>query len=209
MDQVLRQGNLRAVLFLAGDFDHGRVEILPAQMGGAAVGENRQRRARAEDLQAGGQRGEPHRFARFGQAAADGGVAVLVSPLVEVMAELALRGKLIDERLLHQQILARPQFHTRDDHPVVEERVEQGVIHLRPALRRVAQDPLRPQHHLVLARADRHHLARGQFGGQPITVNLNIGRAAGADDLLPLRTPRAARQSRRSFSGRDKRKSAR
>ena len=66
-------------------------------MEGAAVGEDRQRRRRAEDLQARGQRRQPNRLARLGQAAARGAVSVFVSGLVEVMAELALRGKPIHD----------------------------------------------------------------------------------------------------------------
>ena len=107
------------------DFDRGRIE--PGRhVSRSPVGEDRQGRLRAEDLQARGQGRELHGLTRLREASPRGTEAVAVSGLVQVMAEGSGCHDFMPD-VLDRQILLREKRQFGDDNPIVEEGAYEGV----------------------------------------------------------------------------------
>ena len=180
VDQVLREGNLGLGAVPAADFGEGGVELGLAQVERAAVGEDREGGRRAEDLQAGGERVQADRLAGGGQGAARGSVAVLVAGLVEVVAELALRGKAVEEGPLDAEVGPRGEGERGDNDPVVEEGVVEGVVQVGAAFGGVAEGACDTEDDLVLAFAVEDQFAGVEIGNEAVTViKLEVGGGDG------------------------------
>ena len=192
LDDILRQRERgpRAVSFR--HVDDRRIQAAVGEMRRAAVGEDRQRRRRAERLQAGGERGQADRLARRAQFAVLRAVARLVSPFVEILVELAFCRHGEADRLAYQQVALRQERKPRDHDAVVIEGVGEGVIDVESLAGRVLQQALRSRVAIFLfAFGDDFGAAVGRGPSEAIVVDAEVG----ADRSFG---PPSARRARRA-----------